>query len=398
MQRWIVLFGAVLVQMVLGGVYAWSTFANALAERYPLSSTQTQSVFAVAIATFTLVMIPAGRLLDRLGPRLIAATGGVLFALGCLLAALSGGNPWLLIAGGGILAGAGIGFGYICPLSTCAMWFPNNRGLVTGVAVAGFGAGAVAMSSAAEAMLGAGMEVLVVLGWVGVVGGAVVILGAMGLSRPEDTIQDQSPKTWRKIKVAMPVGVPRRAMISRALRLTAGLTAGTFAGLLVVGNLKDIGESRGVEGFWLASVVSVFAVGNAAGRLLAGYLADRFGSRAIPLSLLAIAGSVLLLWATANEGAWFLLSSLLVAMAFGACFVVYAAEVGREFGPGGVSRLYPWMFLGYGFSGLVAPIFGAALYDMTGNYTPALIAAAVLAVAASSCLIRNPQTAELAAS
>jgi OFA family oxalate/formate antiporter-like MFS transporter len=395
MRRWIVLLGAVLVQMVLGGVYAWSTFAKALIETYPLNHTQAQSVFSAAIATFTLVMIPAGRVLERLGPRPVAAVGGILFAAGYFVAAASGGNPWALMIGAGIVAGAGIGCGYVCPLSTCAMWFPHHRGLVTGVAVAGFGLGAVAMSSAGEAMLRSGMDVLTILGWIGGTGGAVVVLGALALARPapsastgEDPPADTPTRDLAE-SAADPAPSPPSHRIRRAVQLGAGLTAGTFAGLLVVSNLKSIGDSRGLDSAWVAPAVSIFAVGNAAGRLLAGHLVDRLGERAVLGSLLAMAGTMTLLLAFAGVGPLFLHASLLVAMAFGSCFVVYVAQVAREFGPSGVARLYPWMFLGYGGSGLLAPIFGAALFDLTGSYTPALITAAVLALAASGLFVRS---------
>src|SRR6056297_3235109 len=124
MKKWIVLAASVVLQLVLGGVYAWSVLGDALETDHGLTKGQTGLIFGVTIAVFTIVMIPAGRLLKKFGPRKLAAFGSILFAAGYLLASFSRGQFPLLVVGIGVLTGAGIGAGYVCPLTVGMKWFP----------------------------------------------------------------------------------------------------------------------------------------------------------------------------------------------------------------------------------------------------------------------------------
>ena len=155
-----VLLASTAIQLCLGGVYAWSTFIGPLQQHYGFTAAQTQCIFGVTIATFSLAMIPAGRLLPRYGPRCLTIISGILFALGYLIAAMSEGNFVLMLLGIGVIAGAGIGFGYVCPLVTSLAWYPHKRGLVIGFVVAGFGAGAVVLTTASTAAFAHGIGVL----------------------------------------------------------------------------------------------------------------------------------------------------------------------------------------------------------------------------------------------
>ena len=130
--RYLTLLASVLIQLCLGGIYAWSEFVPGLNASYGVGVAQTQLVFGVSIAAFTGAMVWAARLVERRGPGFVATVGGVLFGLGYLTASFSGGTFFVLLLGIGVLAGIGTGFGYACPLPTCMRWFPDHRGLVTG--------------------------------------------------------------------------------------------------------------------------------------------------------------------------------------------------------------------------------------------------------------------------
>ena len=149
-RRYFVVLGALIIQVCLGSIYAWSIFQTALRGGiYNWPSFWTQLPFAAGLASFAAFMIFAGRWQDRVGPRKVAMLGGILLGVGYLLAGLvdivSGGNPaigtaWLVFTYG-IIGGAGIGFAYVCPIAALVKWFPDKKGLITGIAVAGFGAG-----------------------------------------------------------------------------------------------------------------------------------------------------------------------------------------------------------------------------------------------------------------
>ena len=132
-----VIFGALLIQLSLGAIYAWSVFAKPL-QTSGWTTTDTQWPFTVGLVSFALVMVFAGRKLYAFGPRKLTAAGGILLGLGYLLAGVMGGdNFWATLIGVGLLGGAGIGLGYVVPIAVGMQWFPDKKGLITGVAVAG---------------------------------------------------------------------------------------------------------------------------------------------------------------------------------------------------------------------------------------------------------------------
>jgi OFA family oxalate/formate antiporter-like MFS transporter len=381
-MRYLVLFASILIQICIGGLYAWSEFVPALRQEYGLSTTQTQIIFGSLIAVFTVTMVFAGRLQDRRGPRLVAAIGGVLFACGYLLAACSGGSFVLLLLGIGLVAGAGTGFCYVCPLATCIKWFPRYKGLVTGVAVAGFGGGAVLMSGLAEILFAKGLGVLGIFQWIGLLYGAAILLGAAGLSVPP-----QTARTATRTPPLMAMVLRDRVFWS----LAAGMLAGTFAGLLVIGNLKPIGLSGGVPSAFAALAISALAVGNAAGRIVWGWVSDRLGRRTIPLSLIFLGIAVIAILPGRQFSAAFVAISGLVGFGFGACFVIYAAQVAARYGGARLGSVYPLVFLSYGLSGLAGPAVGGWLFDATASYSPALLVgvAIIAAGAVASHLLLN---------
>ena len=140
-NRWFVVLGAVLIQLSLGAIYAWSVFTPSLIN-VGWSKLETQIVFAVGLVTFAIVMVFAGRMLAKWGPRLLAVMGGLTLGTGYVVAGLLGGTDfWAVCLGVGLIGGAGIGLGYVVPIAVGMQWFPDKKGMITGLAVAGFGFG-----------------------------------------------------------------------------------------------------------------------------------------------------------------------------------------------------------------------------------------------------------------
>lgn len=368
--RFCVIPAAVLVHFCLGGVYAWSAFVPALRAEAGLTSGQTQLVFGLTIATFTVAMVGAGRLLACWGPRRVALAGGLLFACGQEVAAASGGSFLRIASGAGLLGGIGTGFGYVAALSAAMGWFPSRKGLVTGLVVAGFGTGAVALSAWVSALLAAGQPVLAVFRTVGWVYGAAICGAAAAFCPPPELGQEAAEagqgRLWR----------------DPAFRTLAwGIFCGTFGGLLVIGNLKTISVDSGWRPETATLAISLFAVGNAAGRIVWGWFSDRWGYVTIPRSLLFLGLSLVLLLLARLVPATLCVTTLLVGFGYGACFVVYAAQVASRYGASGVTRVYPLIFLAYGAAGLTGPPLAGWLYDVT--HTTAWSVAAGAAVLAA---------------
>jgi OFA family oxalate/formate antiporter-like MFS transporter len=373
-QRYLVLAAALLIQVCLGGVYAWSVFVPWLMADHGLTTTQTQAVFGTTIAVFTVVMVYSGRIVERRGPRVLTAIAGVLFAGGYAVASLSGASFPGLIVGIGILAGAGIGAGYVCPLTVSMKWFPDHKGLITGITVAGFASGAVVLSVGAQRLWTAGLSAPQILLAVGLVYGAIIVLSGLMLAVPP-TQADQGTriKVWPVVRQPL------------FWSLVIGMFSGTFAGLLIIGNLKPLALSEGISAPAATAAISAFAFGNAAGRIVWGWLYDRVGQPVIPASLLVLGATVAALTLARNDAA-FILCAAAVGFGFGACFVVYAAHVAARWGAAAVGAVYPLVFLAYGLSGIMGPLTGGWLFDTTSSYVPAITVAAVLTTVSAGVL------------
>jgi len=372
-KRYAVVAASVLIQACLGGIYAWSAFAPHLASAHGITAGQSGLIFGVALATLTVAMVFAGRLQEVHGPRLVAVAGGVAYGCGYWVASASGGSFPLLLLGAGMLAGVGLGCGYVCALATSIKWFPRHRGLVTGIVVAGFGGGAIVLSNLTEALIQGGWTVLGVFRFMGLGYGSVILVAALMLSVPGGAAAAATGARGGGRLIADPG--------FRAFLL--GMFSGTFGGLLVIGNLKPLGLAGGLPSETATLAVGVFAIGNASGRVFWGWLHDRLGWTSIPLSLGALAVGLAAL-AAAKGAAAFVVVAAAVGFTFGACFALYPARVAARFGQENVGRVYPWVFLAYGFSGLTAPAVGGWIYDLSGSYAPALVGAvAVAAVGAA---------------
>lgn len=368
MQRWVTLAASILIQMCIGSVYAWSVFVLPLETTYGLNKTSTQVIFGALIACLTLVMIPAGRLQERYGPRRMALIGGWLYGLGYLAASYSHGQFWWLLLDLSIIAGAGVSMTYVSTLSACQKAFPNRKGLATGLAMGAYAVGAILVATLARPWLEEGTDALVIFRMMGLVYWPIITVAALGLTVP--------PRS-AVVAVAPPV-VLSHLFRERVFRQSLlGMLAGTFAGLLVIGNLKPMGLAFGASAGAATLAVSMFAAGNALGRVAWGRFYDAIGARTLPLSLGVSATAIVLLPFAGN---WFPLAAALVGFGYGANFVVHAARIADTYGLEQLGVIYPLVFLAHGVAALTGPTLGGGMYDLNGSYQlPVFIAAAVAA-------------------
>jgi|Deesub1362A_J573_1020465.scaffolds.fasta_scaffold02579_3 OFA family oxalate/formate antiporter-like MFS transporter len=376
MKKYIITISSIIIMVCLGGVYAWSVFVPPLKAEHGLSTAETQLLFGFTIAVFTIAMIFAGRLQEKRGPRLTASIGAIFFSSGYLLASISKGQIVLLLLGIGILSGAGIGFGYVCSLTTPIKWFPRYKGLITGISVAGFGGGAILLSYIVKFLLAREMPVLDIFRTIGIGYGMVVFLSALALSVPEDIKKERGEGFFNASEL-----VKDRKLWA----LFFGMFAGTFAGLLVTGNLKPIGLSYGISDKIATAAISLLAVGNAAGRIIWGRLSDMLGGRrSIIAALLFLSVFTLTLFFGARYDAGFLLITFAIGLGFGANFVLFATEVSHIYGVHKVGTIYPFVFLSYGIAGIIGPIIGGWLFDIMQTYHAAIIISALICTAGAA--------------
>jgi OFA family oxalate/formate antiporter-like MFS transporter len=370
MKKFINLLSSILIMICLGGVYAWSIFVPPLRTEHGLTTAQTQLIIGFTIAIFTITMIFAGRMEKKRGPRLTASIGAILFGSGYLLASLSGGRVILLLIGIGILSGAGIGFGYLSSLVTTTKWFPQYKGLITGLSVAGFGGGAILLSFLVKVFLERGTPVLDIFRIVGISYGMIIFLSALVFSVPEEANRETVEK---------PLNINGLVKDIKLWTLFLGMFTGTFAGLLIIGNLKPIGLSYGISEEAATIAISFLAAGNATGRVIWGRFSDILGGRrSTIIALLFLSLSTFMLPLGARYDVTFILLSFTIGLSFGANFVLFATEVSHVYGIHNLGSVYPLVFLSYGLAAIVSPLIGGWFFDVTQTYQIAIPLSAMI--------------------
>ncbi len=360
--------------LCIGSIYAWSIIASELIEEYRFSAFQTQIIFGIIIAIFPVTMIFVGQLGKKIKHRYFGYISGLLFFLGYSLASFSQGNFVLIFIGIGILGGIATGFGYWVALTTPVQWFPGKKGLIAGVAAAGFGLGAVIMSEMSEIILNNGYNVLQLLKIVGIIYGLVIFI----LSNLIYQVQNKTNSNREPLKLSDFIG-------SKIFRnLFVGIFLGTFAGLLIIGSLGIIGGQYNITNHILILGVALFAVANFLGRLTWGFISDYLGaSLSIFLALLFQAISIISLNIFPLSDISYLVLALFIGFGFGGNFVLFAKETAQVFGVGNLGVIYPYVFIGYAIAGIAGPISGGFLHDFSGSFFYAIILASFMSLLGS---------------
>lgn len=408
-NRWHVVFGAILIQLCLGAIYAWSAFTPELVNA-GWSRLDTQIVFSVGLASFALVMVGAGGKLMLWGPRTLAISAGLILGSGYVLAGLAGGTHfWAVLIGIGVIGGAGIGLGYVVPIAVGMRWFPDQKGLITGLAVAGFGFGAMAWVKLAGEWGGLLRDLGIANTFIiyGLIFATLVLIGSFWMRMP--------PKGWLPAGYTPPVQIEgsgrEEFSVTEMLHtpqfylifLTFAVSAG--AGLMSIGLMKLYPmEALQAQGYSLAEASAIagtamavfFSIANGVGRIVWGMLSDRIGRKRAVILMAGSQGLVLLAFTSLAGNEYLLyLGATLIGFNFGGNFALFPALTADEFGNKSVGQNYPFVFLSYGVGGIVFPIAGGMLGDL-GNFPLAftLCGVACLIGAAASAILFPPRHAE----
>jgi len=368
------------MQVCLGATYSWSVYVQPLKTLTGLAQGPVQVPFTVFYFVFPLTMMIAGGFLPRIGPRISAMAGGLLFGGGWLLAGLGSHSFVFTVLGIGCLAGIGAGMAYIVPIAVCIRWFPRSKGLVTGIAVAGFGGGAAMVSQV-------GGFLTTTLGYTpfqtfyifGALFLCLVVLAGSVMQFPE------SAKTTVPLSSLKPAQVMGHANFQL---LYLAMFMGLAAGFAVNANLKEIFSGNGQAAEIGITAVSLFALANAAGRVIWGTLFDRFQAAAAIQTNLLCQALVLAAAPFLTGSAWgFQVFALVTGFNYGGVLVLYVSSAARSWGSGHISRVYGWLFTA-NIPAALSPIAAGVVFDITRDFTPALTGLAVL-LAATVVLIRQ---------
>ncbi|MDX6325017.1 MAG: transporter, family, oxalate/formate antiporter [Nocardioidaceae bacterium] len=388
--RWLLVAAALLLQFSIGAVYAWSVFAKALKEPSSFGLTPVQSTlpFEVAIGMIFIGSYIGGRIQDRRGPRTVALIGGVIYGLGVILAGFAGSADqlWLLVLGYGVIAGFGLGFAYIVPIAMLLKWFPDKRGLITGLAVGGFGFGAVLTSPVANKLIENNPDVptraFIPLGIAYLV---MSLIGASFFRNP--------PAGYR-----VPGFEPNKSTTTtsgadysqgEALRtpqwylLTAILTLNVVAGISLISQAAaSATDIAGYTTTGAAAIVGVLAIFNGGGRIVWAAASDRIGRMPAFAAMLGLSGVCLLVLPHAGNQALFFVLAAIVYLCYGGGFGTMPATAGDYFGVANAGAIYGLMLIGWSLGGVVGPLVASALIGDGLDYQTAYTTIGVIALVA----------------
>lgn len=384
-RRWLVLVASCLINLCVGSLYAWSVFAAPMAERLSALAGHEVGglaiVFTIANAVGPITMIGGGAVNDRLGPRKVVLAGGALFAAGMVLSGFATSKEMLMLTYG-LGVGLGVGMVYGITVSNSVKFFPDKKGLAGGLATASYGLSSVIVPPIANALMGA-VGVASAFKVLGVTMFVIIVLASTQVvSCPAGLMAEAAPAG-----VGSPSGAKAldwRGMLRSPLfyAMIVMLLCGAFSGLMVTSQASPMAQGMvGMDAGAAALVVSVLALANAGGRILAGVASDKLGPVAsLRISFAALAAAMGLLYACGASTAPFYLGICLVGVCFGATMGIYPGFTAQQFGAAHNSVNYGIMFIGFAVAGFFGPQAMSGLLATTGSYSPAFVVGAALAL------------------
>src|ERR1700757_605412 len=269
-NRWGLAAAGFLMQMALGAVYAWSVFRAPLARQFHWSIEEVTLTFTISIFVLGAAAFFGGLWQTKVGPRVVALTGGFLYGLGVFLASFSANKLWWLYLSYGVIGGIGVGFAYIVPIAVLVKWFPDRRGLITGIAVGGFGAGALVTAPVAQRLIQS-VGVLKTFAYLGIAYMAVIVVAGLFMKNPPagSTPQGGTPSATQaaqRAKVDYTLGTALATWQWWALWLLLFLN--TSAGISLISQESPIFQDLSkVTAVVAAGMVGIVSIGNGVGRI-----------------------------------------------------------------------------------------------------------------------------------
>lgn len=385
-RGWVVTVAGMGLNLALGILYAWSVFSKQLVEAvdrggFGWTKTQATMPYTVAIACFALMMVPAGRLQDRLGPRLVASLGGVLTGVGLVVASFAGpGAVAPAVLGFGLLAGTGFGLGYAAATPAAVKWFPpEKKGLITGLVVAGFGVAPVYIAPLSKELLAS----YGIAGSFRILGVAFLVVATAfaQLIRNPDRPAAPAKAAPGAAPVAPRADATWREMVRTPMfyMLWIQYACAATAGLMIIGHMARIVAVQSGNAIKIGFVfVALLAIFNASGRIIAGVISDYIG-RVVTIGLVCILqASAMFFFPSFTTIGGFVLGSAVVGFSYGACLSLFPATTADQWGTKNMGLNYGVLFTAWGVGGVVGPMLAGKIADATGSYAGAYGVAGLL--------------------
>ncbi len=395
-RRWGIAIAGIFLQIALGAVYAWSVFRIPLSKQFHWTIPQVTLTFTIAIFVLGFASFFGGLWLNRRGPRVVAMTGGFLYGLGVFLASFSAHKLWWLYLSYGVIGGIGLGFGYIVPIAVLVKWFPDRRGLITGIAVGGFGAGALITAPVATRLIQS-VGVLTTFAYLGIAFLIVTLIAGYFMQNPPE---GWLPAGWTPTSTEISQRSKTDYTLSQALKtwqwwaLWLLLFLNTSAGISLISQEAPVfQELEKVSAIVAASMVGIVSLGNALGRVFWAWISDMITRKATFLIMFLIQAVLFWIFPSLTTVVAASVVSFVILMCYGGGFGTMPAFAADYFGSKNVGPIYGLMLTAWGFASAFGPLLIAYMRQAQGNYVSALhvIAGVMLVSAVLPILVRPPR-------
>jgi OFA family oxalate/formate antiporter-like MFS transporter len=400
-NRWIIAIAGVFLQIVLGAVYAWSVFRIPLSKQFGWTISQVTLTFTICVFVLGFACFFGGLWLNRKGPRVVALTAATLYGLGIFLASFSANKLWWLYLSYGFIGGTGLGLGYIVPVAVLVKWFPDRRGLITGIAVGGFGAGALITAPVATRLIQT-VGVLPTFAYLGIGYFVVAIIAALFMQNPPEGWQ---PEGWTLTAKQAAQRATHDYVLSEALKtwqwwaLWLILLLNTSAGISVISQEAPIFEElTGVTALVAGGMVGIASLGNAVGRVFWAWTSDLVARRVTFATMFLV--QVLLFWFLPQIRLASVMTTVtfIILMCYGGGFGTMPAFAADYFGSKNVGPIYGLMLTAWSFASVFGPPYIARMRESTGHYVGALhVIAIVMAISILLAIFVKPPRRERSA-
>ena len=375
LNRWWIAVAGVCLQMALGAGYAWSVFRIPLVKEYGWSIAQVSATFTICWFFLGCMAVLGGLWMNKSRPRIVAMFAGLLWGGGVFLASYSAHKLWWLYLTYGIIGGTGLGMGYIVPIAVLVKWFPEHRGLITGIAVGGFGAGSLIAAPMAGKLLQT-VGVMPTFAYLGVAYGVVAICSGFFMRNPPE---GWKPAGWNPTAAQMAQRSDRDYALPEALRtwqwwaLCGLMSINTMAGLSVVSQAAPIFQEIGkMSAATAASLVGVISIANGLGRVFWAWVSDLTGRKTAFIIMYLV--QAILFWTFHSIGSATLLFivTFIIVVCYGGGYGITPAFSADYFGARNIGAIYGLMLLPWAFPAAFGPLLFAYLRQSTGGYNQAL--------------------------
>ena len=387
-NRWGIAIAAVIMQICLGAVYGWSVFVKPLQGTEHWTLKQVSLAFTLSVAFLGVGTVIGGLWQDRVGPRKVASVAGVIYGIGYIVSSFAVMHHSLsgLYFGYGVLSGLGMGMGYITPVATLVKWFPDRRGLMTGVAVCGYGAGALVMGPIAARSIQAYGVPPTFLG-LGIVYMILVVAAAQFYANPP---AGYVPAGY------VPHTAVQRAAVKADFTVTEAMGTWQFwllwfmlflnvsAGIMIISQASPMAQQMvGMSVVEAAGLgVGIISIFNALGRVFWAWMSDMIGRARVYFLLYAIQAVIFFALPNIKSVGLFVACFAIIGLCYGGGFGTMPSFTADFFGAKYMGGIYGWILLAWGAAAIPSPIMIASVRQSTGAYGPAIRVIAVVLVCA----------------